>query len=101
MVPDSGRNSPAIDMGTLKFPAGILPNDHIVDLQRPGAAGRFAPELRRGEDEVEAAALEESADRGVRLVALEFLVGAEVGVRVGETHHKAHCGLAVVEVVKE
>lgn len=28
-----GRNSPAIDMGTLKFPAGILPNDHIVELQ--------------------------------------------------------------------
>jgi len=28
-----GRNSPAIDMGTLKFPAGILANDHIVSLQ--------------------------------------------------------------------
>ncbi|MBB5215559.1 amidohydrolase family protein [Parapusillimonas granuli] len=28
-----GRNSPAMDMGALKFPAGILPNDHLVDLQ--------------------------------------------------------------------
>lgn len=28
-----GRNSPAIDMGNLKFPAGILANDHIVELQ--------------------------------------------------------------------
>lgn len=28
-----GRNSPAIDMGGLKFPAGILPNEHIVALQ--------------------------------------------------------------------
>lgn len=28
-----GRNSPALDMGTLRFPAGVLANDHIVELQ--------------------------------------------------------------------
>lgn len=28
-----GRNSPAISMGKLQFPAGILDNQHIVDLQ--------------------------------------------------------------------
>src|SRR6185437_12011319 len=46
-------------------------------------------------------ALEEGTDRRMRLVALEFLEGAEIGVRVAEAHHEPDRHLAVRRVVQE
>ena len=47
------------------------------------------------------AAFEEGAYRRMRLVALEFLVGTEIGIRVAEPDHESDAGEVVFHVIEE